>query len=84
MTLPIDAVAVGKAVAGSTVVGSVTTGTAVVDSATVGLVAVDSAQAVSEVKPVRLKRKMTFRVRFFMGKSLCGRLSIYIQWLVSD
>jgi hypothetical protein len=71
MTLPIDAVAVGTA--GSALVGSMATGTAMADSAAVGatisLVVVDPAQAVNVTKPVRLRRKMTFRIKLFMDAS---------------
>jgi hypothetical protein len=74
MTLPIDAVAVVSTAAGLAVVGSVATATEVTDSATVGatvgLVVVDPAQAVSEIKPARLKRKITFKIKFLIGISL--------------
>jgi hypothetical protein len=49
------------------------TGTAMADSAAVGatisLVVVDPAQAVNVTKPVRLRRKMTFRIKLFMDAS---------------
>ncbi|MDP3678728.1 MAG: hypothetical protein Q8R23_06535 [Methylotenera sp.] len=76
MTLPIDAVAVGMAAAGSAAVGLVATGMAVVDlavvGATVGLVAIDPVQAVSETKPAMLRRKMTFKIEFLMDASPLG------------
>jgi hypothetical protein len=76
MTLPID-VALAAVAAGSAIVGSVVTGTALADSvvvwATIGFVVVGPAQAVSETKLARLSRKMTFKIKFFMGASLFFR-----------